>query len=86
MDDIEAFHKAVFFKERKWDYEEEYRTTKFYTKDATIEDRRIKLPKDVFNCIILGKNIENRDEVIQMVKKYIGNIPIYDQESFYSKL
>lgn len=84
MDDIEAFHKTVFFKERKWDYEEEYRTTKFYTKDATIEDRRIKLPKDAFNCIILGKNIENRDEVIQMVKKYIGDIPIYNQESFCS--
>ncbi|WP_185287877.1 DUF2971 domain-containing protein [Chryseobacterium lactis] len=82
MDDIEGFHKTVFFKERKWDFEEEYRSTKFFTKDATIKDRRIQLPKNAFNCIILGQNIENRDEIIRLVKKYIGNIPIYEQESF----
>ena len=82
MDEMEAFHKTVYFKERKWDYEQEYRTIKFFPNPATISDRQIKIPREAFNCIILGENINNEDEIVELIKKHIGDVPIHKQKNF----
>lgn len=82
MTEDEILHKTVFYKERIWDYEEEYRTTKFFTNDASIDDRRITLPMEVFNCVILGRDMKNCNYLIENIKKYIGDIPIYHQDDF----
>lgn len=76
------FHKLsnliIFSKEKKWEFEKEYRTHKFWELPALIDDRQIKLPKEAFNKIILGKNIsiKNRNEIIEYTNDVIGNIPI----------
>ncbi|REC56133.1 hypothetical protein DRF62_04665 [Chryseobacterium piscium] len=82
MDDIEAFHKTVYFKEKKWEFEQEYRASKFFQNPASIKDRQIPIPKEAFNRIILGKNIKNAEHIKEIVKTYIGDIPIYEQKNF----
>lgn len=65
--EVEHF-KQVFSKETKWTFEEEYRTHKFYPKSATIDDRRIKLPKDCYKEIIFGAKQPDihRQEIISI--------------------
>lgn len=68
----------VFTKERKWDFEKEYRTQNFWPHIATIENRRVELPKEAFNNVILGKNMNDkvRNEITLAIKEFIGEIPI----------
>lgn len=81
MSRAEIRMKQIYSKERKWEFEKEYRTQMFWIKGATITDRQIVIPKEAFNCVILGKNIstEDRKEIINAVKENIGEIPILDQ-------
>jgi hypothetical protein len=67
----EEHFKQVFSKETKWNFEEEYRTHKFYQKAATIADRRIKIPKDCYKEIIFGANLPDahRQEIISICKE-----------------
>lgn len=76
----EIKYGQVFFKEKKWEFEKEYRTQKFWTNPATINDRQIELPKEAFNRVILGKNISNqhRLEIVESVREFLGDIPIVD--------
>jgi hypothetical protein len=73
-----AMRNRAFFKLKKWGFEEEYRTKKFWPHVATIQDRQIKLPKEAFKHIILGNKISevNEKELTESVKKHIGNIEI----------
>jgi len=75
--------KQVYFKEKKWEFEKEYRTQKFWEYPATISDRQITLPKEAFNCVILGKNMNEYDriEIIDSIKNNIGNIDIKEQKN-----
>ncbi len=75
--------KQVYFKEKKWEFEQEYRTQKFWEFPATISDRQITLPKEAFNCVILGKNMSESDktEIIDSIKTNIGNIDIKEQKN-----
>lgn len=63
---IEHF-KQVFSKEKKWEFEEEYRTHKFYEQKATISDRQIKIRTEAYKEIIFGWNISevNKNEIIK---------------------
>jgi hypothetical protein len=81
MTNHEINYYSIFSKENKWDFEKEYRTHTFFENPATIENRQIKLPKEAFNKIILGKNIskENKIQIINSVREHIGNIPIVEQ-------
>ena len=74
----EAMRNRVYFKLKKWEFEEEYRTKKFYPNIATIKDRQIQLPQNAFKKIILGNNISENDklEIITIVKDQIGDIEI----------
>ena len=83
MSQLEISTKRIFYKERKWDFEKEYRTEKYWDKVVTIEERQIELPKEAFNFIILGSkiSIHNKEEIVASTNKHIGNIPIIDKES-----
>ena len=84
MNFYERSHYQIYCKERKWEFEKEYRTISFWENPATISDRQIKLPKEAFNKIILGENIsmKNRTEIIEAVRNNIGDIPIVDYKNF----
>jgi hypothetical protein len=77
----EINYYSIFSKETKWDFEKEYRTHSFFENPATIENRQIKLPKEAFNRIILGRNIseKNRTQIINSVREHIGNILIIEE-------
>ena len=63
--------KNIFFKEKKWSFEEEYRLHTMWPQYATADLRNIKLPKECVIEIILGKHMtkDNKDEI-----KRIANI------------
>ena len=86
MDHLEIHVLQIFSKEKKWEFENEYRTHKFWEQPTGINERRIKLPKEAFNKIILGRNIsdKNRDEITSAVINNIGNISIIDEDDFCS--
>ena len=71
--------KQVFSKEKKWSFEEEYRTHKFYPKIATDTDRRIKLPKNCYKEIIFGANMpdNDRNEIISICKNQGLDVEFY---------
>lgn len=83
MSSEEIHFYQLFAKEKKWDFEKEYRTHKFWKNPIEIKDRQISLPKEAFNCIILGSriSIENKDDLIKSVKKHIGDIPIIERKT-----
>lgn len=73
------FVKQIFHKEKRWEIEKEYRAHKIYEQIATIEDRKIKLPKYCFTEIIFGANISEIDkkEIIQVCFKEGLNVDFY---------
>lgn len=75
--------KQVYNKEKKWAFEKEYRTQKFWEYPATKYDRRISLPKNAFNCVILGKNMNkvDRAEITESIENNIGEIDIKEQKN-----
>ena len=79
----EAMRYRIYYKLKKWKFEEEYRTKKFWPHPASIEDRQIQLPKEAFKRVILGDemNIKDRLEIESAVKKYIGDIEIVERKS-----
>lgn len=62
--------KNILFKERKWEFEEEYRLHKMWSVTATDKQRNIKLPNDCIVEIILGKLMsqESKDEIKKIAK------------------
>lgn len=78
MSPEEASVKRVYFKLKHWEFEEEYRTKKFWPGVASVSDRQIELPVGAFNRIILGDNISEKqaEEIKESVLKNIGDIPI----------
>lgn len=57
-DDFDTeWHKQIFSKERKWEFEQEYRTHMFYEEPITNKERQIIIPKDCFSEIIFGANM-----------------------------
>ncbi len=83
MKEEEIMWKQVYFKENKWSFEEEYRTQKFWKNKAELKDRQIQLPKEAFNCVILGKNMSDKSkiEIAKKIKLHIGNIPIIEYKN-----
>ena len=68
-DSFEKEHfKQIFCKEKKWKYEEEYRTHMYYKEVASNEDRKIKIPKECYSEVIFGLNStdETMDEIIEI--------------------
>lgn len=64
LDSYEIEHfKQVYSKELKWEFEQEYRTHKFYPSKASLSDRKIKLPKTCFKQMIFGSKLSKEDQL-----------------------
>lgn len=83
MNREEIRYKQVYFKERKWEFEKEYRTNKFWFDGATTNDRQIEIPKEAFHSVILGKEISeiHKLEISNAIKENIGEIKIYEYKT-----
>lgn len=83
MEFEETLRNRVYTKLRKWEFEEEYRTKKFWPQIASISDRQIQLPIEAFKKIILGDNISETDEVeiTAIVREKIGDIEIVKRKN-----
>ena len=81
MTDLEIRNKRIYSKEKRWEFEKEYRTERFWENPASISSRQIQLPKTAFKEIILGNGIskKDREEIFFYVNKEIGNIPIVER-------
>ena len=78
----EEYFKQVFSKEKKWAFEEEYRTLKTYQKElVSIEDRKIQLPKECYKEIIFGAFMSDNliDEIIYICKQQGFNIDFHKE-------
>ena len=80
----ESRYIKIFNKSIKWAFEQEYRTTKFWEKPPTIEERQIELPAEAFKVIILGDKmpINHIKELTNAVYEHIGNIPILTRAEY----
>lgn len=62
-DDFKTKHiKNIFFKEIKWQFEQEYRLHKMWKNDISNAERNITLPEDCIVEIILGKRMSDKDK------------------------
>lgn len=68
--------KQVYYKLRKWDFEDEYRTEIFNIEPLNKEDRVIVLPPDAYKEIIFGQKIskQNKNEIINIVKQTLPHV------------
>ena len=75
----EEHQKQVFSKEKKWTFEAEYRTHKFYEQAATLADRRIALPKECYTEVIFGAKQpeEHQHEIISVCKEQGLEVTFY---------
>lgn len=71
----------VFFKEKKWEYEQEYRTHKFSPIPMTIDDRKIVIPPEAYKEIILGMNMPEsiKKDLITSLPMELKHIKIINQ-------
>lgn len=79
-DDLHVEHwKQVFFKEVKWNFEDEYRTHKFWPNPATTADRTIVLSKDCFKEIVFGAlmSAEHQKEIIEICQLQGLNVTFF---------
>jgi hypothetical protein len=67
----------VFSKERKWEFEKEYRVTKF-ARPLAPANRIVHLPPVAFKCIILGADMteEHEAEIKNAVATSIPGVPV----------
>lgn len=74
-------HYQIYHKEKKWEFEREYRTEKFWINPASIEERNIKIPKEAFHSVILGKKMyeSDREEILNEIQNNLGEIQIIEQ-------
>ncbi|MEB8345084.1 DUF2971 domain-containing protein [Flavobacteriaceae bacterium KMM 6898] len=79
----EAMRNRVYYKLKKWEFEDEYRTKKFWPHPASINERQIQLPIEAFKRVILGDEIslKHKLEIERAVKKNIGNIEIVERKN-----
>lgn len=71
----------LYYKEKKWSFEEEYRTHKFRPIPMTNGDRTILVPPEAFKEIIMGKNMgaELKADLINNIPVELRNIPIIEK-------
>ncbi len=82
LDDYQDEHyKQVFSKENKWEFEEEYRTHKFFERPMLDEERKIKLPIDCFTEIIFGVQMQNdvKDEITNICEMNKMKITFFEE-------
>ena len=62
--------KKIFYKEKKWSFEKEYRLHKMWTHNATNDERNIEIPNNCIVKIILGKKMpfHMKEEIKKIAK------------------
>lgn len=72
----------VFSKLRKWEYEQEYRTHKFYKLPPTETERIIQVPASAYKELILGKNMEPKikEDLLKSIPPDLATMTIKDEE------
>ncbi|WP_370477202.1 DUF2971 domain-containing protein [Tamlana flava] len=80
----EAMNNRIYKKLKKWSFEEEYRTKKFFPSPASSIERRTTLPREAFSCVILGDNISDthKSEIELAVKEFIGEIGVFHRKDY----
>lgn len=71
-DSPEMMLEKLHYKAYDWEYEEEYRLTKFYFPDiATLESRKIVIPNDCFAEVIIGFKADSNtiDQILEVGRK-----------------
>lgn len=71
-DDFETRRsKQIFYKESKWEFEQEYRLTKFWPNPAFVQQRCIEVPCEAYLQIIFGWNMPegHKEEIIRYCKE-----------------
>ena len=80
--DDEKIIKTVFYKEKKWEFEHEYR---FHTMWQDVEriERNCKLLRNTIVEVILGRNmsLNFRKEIIDLVKQKYPQVRIIEDQS-----
>ncbi len=71
----------LFYKEKKWSFEEEYRTHTFRPRAMSNEDRTIIVPPEAFKVLILGKEMseELKDDLKNNIPKELRGIKIIEK-------
>jgi hypothetical protein len=79
-DHYDQMTRFFFTKLKKWEFEREYRVIKFETPLIPEHKRKVRLPKEAFREVILGKNMSwhSKQSIIYEIKKEIGDIPIIE--------
>lgn len=72
--------KTILFKEREWEFEQEYRLLMIWNDTATTEQRTMRLPNDSIAEIILGKlmSVENKEEIKKIAMEKYPNAKIIE--------
>lgn len=72
--------KQVFFKEKKWEFEKEYRTTKFNDTPFSNDQRTIVLPVKAYKEVVFGKDCPNeyRDEIVAIVQNTMPHVTFHE--------
>ena len=81
-DNYEIKHvKNIFYKEKKWAFEDEYRLHSMWPQPPTVEQRNIKLTDECIVEIILGKSMskESKDEIKKIAKEKYPNAKIIER-------
>lgn len=76
--DMKSLFMKSHSKAEEWSYEKEFRILKLWdTFDPTLEERKLRYPKEILKEVIIGLNIPTEDEqkIIEYSKSI--NIPIY---------
>ena len=70
--------KHIFYKEKKWELEQEFRAHKFRGHPMSVVDRTIKLPPEAFKEIILGARIkeETKLDLLSSLPEELKHLPI----------
>lgn len=67
---VQRHIKNIFFKEKKWNFEQEYRLHKMWASKASVDDRCFRFPTDSLVEIRLGKDmlLSDKLEIKQIAK------------------
>ncbi len=71
----------VFSKLRQWEYEQEYRTHKFYPNGATSEQRLIHVPPNAFKEIIFGNRMPDpiKEQMLLSIPTDLGHLNLKEE-------
>lgn len=79
---MEKYIKNVYFKERKWEFEEEYRLHKMWKHKVSDNERNIQLPDNCITEIHIGKFVtpENKSEIMKIAREKYPKAKIVEHD------